>query len=162
LNVIAPEPDAQSGIAQGHKNLTNESPAPEIIDHTVGVFVMNLDRPIRFFAHLHYDPEDPFAIHATFSSGMSADAPTSTWIFSRSLFEEGMRVPTGDGSVCVCPYGPDWTLMELCGQEGVAAVIFNTTDLILFLQHTYESVPVGQEHRRLDLDRLLASLLNAS
>ncbi|MFE5375466.1 SsgA family sporulation/cell division regulator [Streptomyces mirabilis] len=162
MNARDPQRDIQSGAAQGNKDLSHESPTPKVIDHVVKVSVLNLEYIRTTLAHLRYDTEDPFAIHVVFPHEKPANATPTEWVFARALFEEGLRVPTGGGAVCVCPDGLDWTLVELCGRQSVAVVQFESADLRRFLQHTYESVPAGREHHWLNLDRGLASLLKAA
>jgi hypothetical protein len=109
---------------------------------------------------LRYSQRDPYAVHVTFPAEFSADQEAgSTWVFSRSLLDEGLRVPAGEGDVSFLPCGPLWTGVELHSEEGCVLVQFESIPLRRFLCSTYAIRPPGSERDGLDLDRELDMLL---
>ncbi|MCZ9345375.1 SsgA family sporulation/cell division regulator, partial [Streptomyces sp. TRM76130] len=84
------------------------------------------------------------------------------WTFSRELLLAGMREPEGHGDVRVRPYGYDRTVLEFHAPEGTAVVHVRSGELRRFLAATSELVPLGLEHRQLDLDHELAELLRGT
>lgn len=59
----------------------------------------------------------------------------------------------------VRPFGYERTVLEFHAPEGIAMVHVRTDELRRFLQRAQELVPMGDEHRYLDLDRGLTDLL---
>jgi hypothetical protein len=110
-------------------------------------------------ATLHYDRDDPFAVHMTFPAPATLEGVEVCWTFARDLLAAGMREPEGDGDVRVRPYGYDRTVLEFHAPEGTAVVHVRSGELRRFLEATGELVPAGREHLRLDLDHDLAELM---
>ncbi|MGC0373419.1 MULTISPECIES: SsgA family sporulation/cell division regulator [unclassified Streptomyces] len=110
-------------------------------------------------ATLHYDRDDPFAVHMTFPAPATLEGVEVCWTFARDLLAAGMREPEGDGDVRVRPYGYDRTVLEFHAPEGTAVVHVRSGELRRFLEATGELVPAGLEHLRLDLDHDLAELM---
>ncbi|MFD0022639.1 SsgA family sporulation/cell division regulator [Streptomyces sp. NPDC058382] len=113
-------------------------------------------------AVLQYDRADPFAIRMAFPAPATLEGAAVSWEFSRELLAAGMETPAGMGDVRIRPFGYDRTVLEFHAAEGVAMVHVRTCDLRRFLRRTHQSVPVGAEHRFLDLDRSLTDLLGGS
>ncbi|MFJ4897551.1 MULTISPECIES: SsgA family sporulation/cell division regulator [unclassified Streptomyces] len=113
-------------------------------------------------AVLSYDRTDPFAIRMAFPAPATLEGTEVSWEFSRELLAEGMDVPAGVGDVRIRPFGYDRTVLEFHAPEGIAMVHVRTADLRRFLRRTQQLVPVGGEHRFLDLDRSLTDLLDGS
>lgn len=113
-------------------------------------------------AVLSYDRTDPFAIRMAFPAPATLEGTEVSWEFSRELLAEGMDAPAGLGDVRIRPFGYDRTVLEFHAAEGVAMVHVRTADLRRFLGRTQQLVPVGGEHRFLDLDRSLTDLLDGS
>jgi hypothetical protein len=110
-------------------------------------------------ATLHYDRDDPFAVHMTFPAPATLEGVEVCWTFARDLLAAGMQEPEGDGDVRVRPYGYDRTVLEFHAPEGTAVVHVRSGELRRFLEATGELVPTGLEHLRLDLDHDLAELM---
>ncbi|EXU63133.1 MULTISPECIES: spore wall synthesis regulator SsgD [Streptomyces] len=110
-------------------------------------------------ACLHYERDDPFAVHISFPPSASLDGSAVEWTFGRELLAAGLRGPAGSGDVQMWPSGPQGTVLEFHAPEGMAMVQFDTADLRRFLGRSYAVVPEGSEAGELDLDEGLASLL---
>ncbi|MFJ8853849.1 SsgA family sporulation/cell division regulator [Streptomyces sp. NPDC102437] len=110
-------------------------------------------------ATLHYDPKDPFAVRMAFPAPATLEGTEVAWEFSRELLAAGMDEAAGVGDVRVRPFGYDRTVLEFHAAEGIAMVHVRTAELRRFLARAQEMVPVGDEHRFLDLDRGLTDLL---
>ncbi len=113
-------------------------------------------------AVLSYDRADPFVIRMAFPAPATLEGTEVFWEFSRELLAEGMDVPAGVGDVRIRPFGYDRTVLEFHAAEGIAMVHVRTADLRRFLRRTQQLVPVGAEHRFLDLDQSLTDLLDGS
>ena len=80
---------------------------------------------------LRYDPEaDPRSVRV----GLPG---THEWTFSRSLLEQGLRAPAGNGEVRVWPCGRVQAVVELHSEQGVSVVQFATKTIMRFLRRTY-------------------------
>ncbi|MEU6993882.1 SsgA family sporulation/cell division regulator [Streptomyces sp. NPDC046465] len=110
-------------------------------------------------ATLHYDPQDPFAVRMSFPAPATLEGIEVYWTFARELLTHGVERAVGEGDVRVRPYGFDRTVVEFHAPEGTAIVHIRTGDLHRFLHRTTALVPVGQEHRHVDLDQDLAELM---
>ncbi|MEV6145550.1 SsgA family sporulation/cell division regulator [Streptomyces sp. NPDC051992] len=110
-------------------------------------------------ATLQYDPKDPFAVRMAFPAPATLEGTEVSWEFSRELLAAGMDGPAGVGDVRVRPFGYDRTVLEFHAAEGIAMVHVRTAELRRFLERAQGMVPVGDEHRFLDLDRGLTDLL---
>ncbi|MEV0122598.1 SsgA family sporulation/cell division regulator [Streptomyces sp. NPDC050703] len=110
-------------------------------------------------ATLHYDRRDPFAVRMSFPAPATLEGVEVCWTFARELLTQGVEHATGDGDVRVRPYGFDRTVVEFHAPEGTAIVHVRTGELRRFLHGTTALVPLGQEHRHVDLDEDLAALM---
>ncbi|KUF14381.1 MULTISPECIES: SsgA family sporulation/cell division regulator [Streptomyces] len=110
-------------------------------------------------ATLHYDRRDPFAVRMSFPAPATLEGVEVFWTFARELLAQGVETASGNGDVRVRPYGYDRTVLEFHAPEGTAIVHIRTGDLRRFLHRTTALVPVGQEHRHVDLDQDLAELM---
>ncbi|AZM56807.1 SsgA family sporulation/cell division regulator [Streptomyces sp. WAC 01529] len=110
-------------------------------------------------ATLHYDRRDPFAVRMSFPAPATLEGVEVYWTFARELLTVGVERAVGDGDVRVRPYGFDRTVVEFHAPEGTAIVHIRTGELRRFLLRTTALVPVGQEHRHVDLDQDLAELM---
>ncbi|MFH8607167.1 SsgA family sporulation/cell division regulator [Streptomyces sp. NPDC018029] len=110
-------------------------------------------------ATLHYDRRDPFAVRMSFPAPATLEGVEVYWTFARELLVQGVERAVGDGDVRVRPYGFDRTVVEFHAPEGTAIVHIRTGELRGFLRRTTALVPVGQEHRHVDLDQDLAELM---
>ncbi|APY85224.1 SsgA family sporulation/cell division regulator [Streptomyces alfalfae] len=110
-------------------------------------------------ATLHYDRRDPFAVRMGFPAPATLEGVEVSWTFARDLLVQGAERAAGDGDVRVRPYGFDRTVVEFHAPEGTAIVHVRTGELRGFLHRTTVLVPLGQEHRHVDLDADLAALM---
>ncbi|MDX3502627.1 SsgA family sporulation/cell division regulator [Streptomyces sp. ID03-2B] len=110
-------------------------------------------------ATLSYDRQYPFAVRMAFPAPATLEGTEVSWEFSRELLTTGVDSPAGQGDVRVRPFGYERTVLEFHAPEGIAMVHVRTEELRRFLQRAQELVPVGDEHRYLDLDRGLSDLL---
>lgn len=113
-------------------------------------------------ATLQYDREDPFAVRMAFPGPATLEGTEVSWEFSRELLATGIDAPAGVGDVRVRPFGFERTVLEFHAVEGVAMVHVRTAELRQFLDRAQEMVPVGDEHRFMDLDRSLTDLLGGT
>jgi hypothetical protein len=112
-------------------------------------------------AELRYLPSDPYAVTAVFAAGDTA----VPWTFSRELLVEGLHEPAGDGDVhvlpCVDPDGHAVVIIELNSPNGEALMQARTADVSAFVDRTKAAVPLGTESDHLDVDGLIAAILDA-
>ena len=108
---------------------------------------------------LTYDPADPLAVSATFSTV----AGQVRWTFSRDLLIEGLVEPVGDGDVhvwpCVDNDGNSVVIIELCSPDGEALVQGRTADITGFVERMTRSVAPGAEAALVDVDGAIAAIL---
>ena len=111
---------------------------------------------------LSYDPADPLAVSATFSTV----AGRVRWTFGRDLLIEGLVEPAGDGDVhvwpCVDNDGNSVIIIELCSPDGEALVQCRTADITAFVERMTRSVAPGAESALIDVDAAIAAILAAA
>jgi hypothetical protein len=109
---------------------------------------------------LSYDPADPLAVSAIFSTV----AGRVRWTFGRDLLIEGLIEPVGDGDVhvwpCVDNDGNSVVIIELCSPDGEALVQGRTADITAFVERMTRSVAPGAESALLDVDAAIAAILS--
>jgi hypothetical protein len=110
---------------------------------------------------LSYDPADPLAVSAIFSTV----AGRVRWTFGRDLLIEGLIEPVGDGDVhvwpCVDNDGNSVVIIELCSPDGEALVQGRTGDITAFVERMTRSVAPGAEGALLDVDAAIAAIFAA-
>jgi hypothetical protein len=111
-------------------------------------------------ARLHYQRDDPMAVHLSFPSAISLDGGDVEWVFARDLLDLGLRYPSGDGDVHIRPCAPGRTMIEICSPQGVALIEFPSAELRHFMRWVYAAVPVGQEWTYVNVDAAIAELLD--
>lgn len=120
-----------------------------------------LERPMSFIASFGYHPDDPYAVWITFH----IPAGDVRWAVARSLLVRGLTEPAGEGDIRLWPSldedGRAVVRMDFHSPEGRLLASAYTADLHQFLARTWAAVPVGSESTRVDLDRLVESLLTA-
>lgn len=103
----------------------------------------------------HYDPSEPYAVALL----CHIESEQSCRTFGRDLLAAGMVTAAGEGDVRVRPALASGTLrLELMSSDGTLVVDAQATDVVDFLQLTFDAVPTGSESERLDLDQELANL----
>ncbi len=110
---------------------------------------------------LSYDPADPLAVSATFSTV----AGRVRWTFGRDLLIEGLLEPVGDGDVhvwpCVDNDGNSVVIIELCSPDGEALVQGRTADITAFVERMTGSVAPGAESALVDVDAAISAIFAA-
>jgi Streptomyces sporulation and cell division protein, SsgA len=110
---------------------------------------------------LSYDPADPLAVSAIFSTV----AGRVRWTFGRDLLIEGLVEPVGDGDVhvwpCVDNDGNSVVIIELCSPDGEALVQGRTADITAFVERMTRSVAPGAEAALLDVDAAISAIFAA-
>ncbi len=116
----------------------------------------NVDVPTT----LAYRKDDPYAVALTFHSS-SGDVE---WIVARSLLLQGLATAAGEGDVRVHPSIDDGAnavaVMDFSSPDGRLVAQACTHELQSFLARTFAAVPVGTESDHLDVDAIIASLLD--
>ncbi|WP_329466421.1 SsgA family sporulation/cell division regulator [Streptomyces sp. NBC_01431] len=113
-------------------------------------------------ATLRYDSTDPYAV--CLSLGVPSTG-TVDWVFARSLLSEGLRRPRGLGDVLVRPprRGHRGSVrIVLRSPAGVALLEIAVSAVTAFLEATHLVVAPGTEELHIDLDRLVAGLMDGS
>ena len=107
---------------------------------------------------LSYDPADPLAVSAPFSTV----AGRVRWTFGRDLLIGGLYEPTGDGDVHVWPcldnQARSVVIIELCSPDGEALVQARTVDVTAFVEQMTTAVPQGEEGTYLDVDSAISAI----
>ncbi|MEU2716673.1 SsgA family sporulation/cell division regulator [Streptomyces sp. NPDC007205] len=116
------------------------------------------DLEIPVPATLRYTTEDPLAVHVDFPADAALEGEEVTWIFARSLLDQGLRAPAGHGDVQIWPYGRTRTVVEFHSPQGLALLQFPASALRLFLLRTYTVVAAGQEDMAGVVERGLSAL----
>ncbi len=121
------------------------------------------DSPVPVQVDLRYDPSDPYAVQAVFDIG--TDEPVH-WVFARDLLDEGLVGEAGSGDVITSPArdgeGRLCLRLELRSPDGSAVLLADAENVLRFLGITYQLVPAGTESDHLDLDPVIATLLDAA
>ncbi len=143
-------------------NVIKKSSTPTLVSQ---VLLLELIDPSGVVAPLEteltYDPADPLAVSATFSTV----AGRVRWTFSRDLLIEGLVEPVGDGDVhvwpCVDNDGNSVVIIELCSPDGEALVQGRTADIAGFVERMTSSVAHGAESGLVDVDSAIAAIFAA-
>jgi hypothetical protein len=137
--------------------MTNALPSAVSAEITLRL-VVDLDRSIEVPCSLEYRAEEPYAVFATFQTGM-ADIE---WTFARDLIADGLRRPSGEGDVVVWPEfsGPTPVVLVALNSPSGQALLEADSHLVeAFLDRTYDLVPHGSESMQLNVDRWIAQIL---
>ncbi|MFC8719042.1 SsgA family sporulation/cell division regulator [Kitasatospora sp. NPDC057198] len=111
-------------------------------------------------AGLHFDTSLPYAVRLVFPPVGRIEAVE--WVFGRDLLNEGRLAPAGHGDVTVRPGATGEVLVTLHGGTGEAVVSIPAEIVTGFLVECYSLVPAGHERDHLDVDGLIARVLEAS
>lgn len=137
---------------------TSQEPGPGIFEPTMWRLVVPDDRNILIPGSLWYSSADPYAVGITFRvHGDKLD-----WLFSRSLLIGGLHEPVGTGDVEISPChsdGMDTVRITLKARYTDAVLEVPARVIAAFLNRTCQAVPIGTEHRHLDLDDLVCRLV---
>ncbi|WP_181442647.1 SsgA family sporulation/cell division regulator [Streptomyces tateyamensis] len=109
-------------------------------------------------SQLTYLRSDPFAVRLVCHADL---ADPVTWYLSRNTLTVGLWAPAGQGDVTVRPgTGPERgsILIGLRTTDGAVELRGCAWELREFLEQTERVVPLGAEHRHVDLDALIRQL----
>ncbi len=137
-----------------------QRPATPTLTQDIALHCLDeLGRPMAFMASFGYYPDDPYAVWLTFR----IPAGDVCWAVARSLLVRGLTEPAGEGDIRLWPGidedGRAVVRMDFHSPEGRLITSARTADLHEFLARTWAAVPAGSESARVDLDRLVESLL---
>lgn len=116
---------------------------------------------IPFSARLTYTEADPYAVRL---HCRTAPATAVTWVLSRETLHQGLARPSGLGDVRVRPApgtgpsGANSVLITLGSGRDAALLRGDAGEVQRFLDLSAAVVPLGTEHRHLDLDTLICRL----
>jgi hypothetical protein len=108
---------------------------------------------------LRWNTADPLVVTLV----TDPDGHPVTWIIAREMLAMGMQtaITPKYGDVAVLPRTPGFpkTMMVILrsGDSQQAGIILDRVDIAMFLQRTFEAVPLGAE--RIDFDAALEQLL---
>jgi len=109
---------------------------------------------------LQWNTADPLVVTLV----TDPDGHPVTWIIAREMLAMGMQteITPECGDIDVLPRTPGFpkTMMVVLrdSDSRTAGIILDRVDIAMFLQRTFETVPLGKE--RIDLDAALAQLLD--
>lgn len=133
---------------------------PTTVTHElIAQLVLPEDGSVPLPVVFHYDTTDPFAVHATFCTGMGDGV---AWVFARDLLNTGAHRPSGEGDVHVWPSwspGRDVVFIGLASPNGEAIMQAPAVEVHDFLEHSYSLCPHGAELAFVDVDAAIETLL---
>ena len=138
-----------------------QQPTTPVLSHDITLACVDpWGRNVEVPTTLGYRSNDPYAVTLTFHSS----AGDVEWIVARTLLLQGLAAPAGEGDVKVYPSIDDdasaVAVLDFSSPDGRLVAQANTHELQAFLARTFAAVPVGTESEHLDLDGLIADLLN--
>ena len=138
-----------------------ESATTVVCGVTVGVHIPG-ELVVALPAELCYDVADPYALRL--SLGAPETHPVD-WVFARSLREEGLHRPAGVGCVLVSPPHRHHRhsvriVLRSMATASTARIDVPAVAAEKFLRRSYALVPAGAESPHVDVDRVLAALMN--
>ncbi len=95
---------------------------------------------------------DPYAV----TLSIRASGGWVDWDFCRELLATGLLMPAGHGDVQLEPGPGDTLRIELNSPDGHTVLAVTAAQAHRFLAQTYEQVPLGEEHLRIDEAELAA------
>jgi hypothetical protein len=141
----------------------NPQPTTPVLSHDITLACIDpWDRNVDVATTLGYCSSDPYAVTLTFHS----TAGDVEWIVARTLLLRGLAAPAGEGDVKIRPSidhnGRPVAVLDFSSPDGRLVAQACTHELQTFLARTFAVVPVGAESQHLDLDGLVAHLLEAT
>lgn len=124
------------------------------------ILVLGDERLIPVAATLTYSVSEPFAVSALFRT---ADGDI-TWVFARTLLDEGLTESVGEGDVVIWPAHDDdgqTVCISLCSPGGNALLEADADEIRRFLDQSYRLVARGQESEHIDVDVILDQIFSA-
>lgn len=136
------------------------SPSAQHVTEDISMRCVDADgASVQLEASLGYDVTDPYAVTATFRTGICE----VVWTFARDLLVRGLTDPSGEGDVHVWPCldanGSSVVIIELTSPDGELLVQCPTADVTRFVNRTLALVPIGTEGEHIDFDQLIDRLL---
>ncbi|MFE3454993.1 SsgA family sporulation/cell division regulator [Nonomuraea sp. NPDC059194] len=128
-----------------------------------GLTLWPADRPdYPMGATVHYQASDPYAIRLAFVQG---SRETRSWTFGRELLAEGLSCRAGEGDVTVAPHEDvdDYltlTFTPAPEDGGYPIALYAKREAVeRLVDEVYGLVPVGREHRHIDVDAVIDRIL---
>jgi hypothetical protein len=115
----------------------------------------------RTVVRLSWHRGDPLAVNVSVVTQPDHPSlPPGDWGVLRDFLRYGMEVPTGDGPVRIQPEG-DGTFVRIALDGGGRPCVLRLASRLVrdFLDRTELVLPAGEERSALDLDALIARLL---
>lgn len=115
-------------------------------------------RTVLIAGDLRYKSTDPHAVCITFR----VHDDTLDWLFARTLLIGGLHEPVGAGDVEIRPCRRDGMAtvqITLKARYAYAVLEAPAWMIAAFLKRTCRAVPLGTEHRHLELDDLVRRLV---
>lgn len=139
-----------------------QQPTTPVLSHDISLGCVDpWGRTVEVPTTLGYRADDPYAVTLTFhSTGGDVE-----WIVARTLLLQGLATAVGEGDVRIHPSNGAHgavVVLDFCSPDGRLVAQASTYDLQTFLARTFAAVPVGTESRHLDVDALIADLLDAT
>lgn len=110
---------------------------------------------------LGYRRTDPYAVTMTFLTSEG----DLVWTFARDLLSVGLHGPAGEGDVHVAPGtsagGHAMLDVSLSSPDGHLVLHVRADQVTEFVARAHEIVPMGAESFHVDVDGLVAQILNA-
>lgn len=131
---------------------------PPVVMHLSGRELRDGFEPAEAHVVLWYATADPYAVTVTI---VANNHDPVICVFARDLLINGIEWPIGTGDITVEPGGDDVVRMILRGERHQAVVEVRHDDVTAFLRDSYVLVPPSCESAHLDLDRLVAQLLES-
>lgn len=112
-------------------------------------------------ARLQYKEGAPYEVEVGFCEAKGAD-PNITWILERELLRSGLDHPAGLGDIRLWPSHGDAQVLfvHLRAPGGEALFELPRHTVRLFLNKTDKAVPVGTEHRHVNITDAIEALFN--
>jgi hypothetical protein len=135
-------------------------PIPTIVTAEITLnLVIGTEYGMPVPARFSYSAHEPLSVTAEFKG----DDVSVQWVFARELLHAGMNHPVGDGDVTCWPAninGQRVICITLRSPSGQALLEAPADEIDEFLQRAYDVVPAGAESDFLDVDGLIAALLD--
>jgi hypothetical protein len=155
--VKAARPIFEEKEHMGEKN----EPATMVAHRVTAVVWLPGEPALPLPAKLGYDVADPYAVRLSLGT---PEMQQIDWVFARSLLEEGMNQPAGVGNVRVIPPHQavrNFVRIVVRSTTGTAQIDVLATEAREFLRRSHALVPAGAESLHIDLDCVLASLIDS-
>lgn len=133
---------------------------PTIIRNEIPMnLIVSGDKIVKIDTTFDYAAHEPFSVRASF---ITVDGAIE-WVLSRDLLAQALTEPAGDGDVSAWVEGTGSTAvfcLQLTSPNGQALLETDASLIQDFLDRSYLTVPAGAESNMLNMDSLIAQLLD--